>query len=55
MASFSEQQKVIRKTANVLIEKFSRGATSVNHHIIMGRPGTGKTHLTGEILVQALC
>ena len=56
MASFLEQQRVLRKIANVLIDKFSRGATaSVNYQIIMGRPGTGKTHLTGVVLAQALC
>ena len=56
MASFLEQQRVLRKIANALIRKFSSSdSASVNHQIIMGRPGTGKTHLTGVVLAQALC
>ena len=56
MDSFLEQQSVLRKIANSVIEKFTgRGCNNVRHQLILGRPGTGKTFLSGVILAHALC
>ena len=56
MESYLEQQHVLRRIANALIDKFS-GSNSDNsrHQLILGRPGTGKTFLSGVILAQAIC
>ena len=52
--SFIEQQGVLRKIIGSIIEKFS-SSRAVRHQIILGRPGTGKTHLSGVVLSHALC
>ena len=52
--SFLEQRNVFQKIKEALLRKFS-GDHRIRHQIILGNPGTGKTHLTGLILSHAVC
>ena len=53
-SSFLEQVSVLNKIRKSFLEKFS-GNKEIRHQVILGNPGTGKTHLSGVILGLSIC